>query len=67
MCINNLNGWKIIDFQKALFVQWNSLGSKQRVAAKINHFCRYIAITPLAAFCVPIQRNIWIKSLDPSS
>ena len=40
MCINNLNGWKIIDFQKALFVQLNSLGSEQRVAAKITDFCR---------------------------
>ena len=57
MCINNLNGWKIIDFQKALFVLWNPLGSKQRVAAKITDFCRYIASTPLAAVCVPIQRR----------
>ena len=57
MCIDNLSTWNIIVFQKALVLQWNSLVSKQRVAAKITDFCRYIASTPLAAVCVPIQRR----------
>ena len=57
MCIDNLNIWNIIVFQKALVLQWNSLRSKQRVAAKITDFCRYIASKPLAAVCDPTQRR----------
>ena len=57
MSIDNLNDWNIIVFQKALVLRWNSLGSEQRVAAKITDFCRYIASTPLAAVCVPTQRR----------
>ena len=53
--IDNLNDWNIVVFQKALVLRWNSLGDKQRVAAKITDFCRYIASMPLAAVCVPIQ------------
>ena len=53
----------IIDFQKASVLQLKSLGSEQRVAAKITGFCRYIASTPLAAVCVPIQRRRSWQSL----
>ena len=57
ICKDNLNTWNIIVCQKALVLRWNSLGSEQRVAAKITDFCRYIASAPLAAVCVPIQRR----------
>ena len=63
LCIDKLNCKNILDFQKTSGLQWNSLGSEQRVAAKITDFCRYIASTPLAAVCVPIQRRRSWKSL----